>query len=157
MNYKERRQLIYELIQTNKIETQEQLLLLLKTHGATATQATISRDIHALHISKVPDDDGRSYYVKAPSAAVNRERQLREAIRDRVATVTAVQFTVVIQTSMKLTYAPILAGLIDDIENDDIAGTIAGTDTLLVIMKNNEAAQEFADWADAIVKDSKVY
>ena len=101
MNYKERRQLIYELIQTNKIETQEQLLLLLKTHGATATQATISRDIHALHISKVPDDDGRSYYVKAPSAAVNRERQLREAIRDRVATVTAVQFTVVIQTSMK--------------------------------------------------------
>ncbi|CCK83136.1 Arginine repressor [Lactobacillus equicursoris DSM 19284 = JCM 14600 = CIP 110162] len=157
MNYKERRQLIYELIQTNKIETQEQLLLLLKTHGATATQATISRDIHALHISKVPDDDGRSYYVKAPSAAVNRERQLREAIRDRVATVTAVQFTVVIQTSMKLTYAPILAGLIDDVENDDIAGTIAGTDTLLVIMKNNEAAQEFADWADAIVKDRKVY
>ena len=63
----------------------------------------------------------------------------------------------VIQTSMKLTYAPILAGLIDDIENDDIAGTIAGTDTLLVIMKNNEAAQEFADWADAIVKDRKVY
>lgn len=157
MNYKERRQLIYELIQTNKIETQEQLLLLLKTHGATATQATISRDIHALHISKVPDDDGRSYYVKAPSAAVNRERQLREAIRDRVATVTAVQFTVVIQTSMKLTYAPILAGLIDDVENDDIAGTIAGTDTLLVIMKNNEVAQEFADWADAIVKDRKVY
>ena len=157
MNYKERRQLIYELIQTNKIETQEQLLLLLQAHGANATQATISRDIRALHISKVPDDDGRSYYVKAPSAAVNRERQLRDAIRERVATVTAVQFTVVIQTSMKLTYAPILAGLIDDIDNDDVVGTIAGTDTLLVILKDAEAAASFADWAQAIVKERKIY
>ena len=157
MNYKERRQLIYELIQTNKIETQEQLLLLLQSHGASATQATISRDIHAVHLSKVPYDDGLSYYVKAPSAAVNRERQLKDAIRERVATVTAVQFTVVIQTSMKLTYAPILAGLIDDIDNDDVVGTIAGTDTLLVILKDAEAAARFADWAQAIVKERKIY
>ena len=105
----------------------------------------------------MPDDDGRSYYVKAPSAAVNRERQLKDAIRERVATVTAVQFTVVIQTSMKLTYAPILAGLIDDIDNDDVVGTIAGTDTLLVILKDAEAATRFADWAQAIVKERKIY
>ncbi|WP_302187409.1 arginine repressor [uncultured Lactobacillus sp.] len=151
MNYKERRQLIYELVQKNKVETQEQLLGLLKDQGISATQATISRDIHALHITKVPGQDGRSYYAKAPAAVVDKEFQLRQAVAERVATVSCVQFMVVIKTSMKLTYAPVLAGMIDDLEDESIVGTLAGTDTLLAVCKDETSAQKFAQSLQAVL------
>ena len=151
MNYNERRQLIYELVQKNKVETQEQLLGLLKDQGISATQATISRDIHALHITKVPGQDGRSYYAKAPAAVVDKEFQLRQAVAERVATVSCVQFMVVIKTSMKLTYAPVLAGMIDDLEDENIVGTLAGTDTLLAVCKDEASAQKFAQSLQAVL------
>lgn len=64
MNYKQRRQLIQQLVEENHIATQEELLELLKQHGVVATQATVSRDIHSLNIAKVSSSDGQSYYAQ---------------------------------------------------------------------------------------------
>ena len=56
-----------------------------------------------------------------------------------------------IKTSMKLTYAPVLAGMIDDLEDESIVGTLAGTDTLLAVCKDEASAQKFAQSLQAVL------
>ena len=60
MNHRDRRKLLLEIINTHHVSTQEQLLKLLEENGVTATQATVSRDIHALNIVKVSDQHGKT-------------------------------------------------------------------------------------------------
>ena len=69
MGNKERRKLIKNLIAAEKISTQDELLKRLKAAGVEATQATISRDLHALNVAKVSDGNGRSYYAQLEVAA----------------------------------------------------------------------------------------
>ena len=89
MNYKQRRQLIQQLVEENHIATQEELLELLKQHGVVATQATVSRDIHSLNIAKVSSSDGQSYYAQVAAAKEDDDRLYR-AIANRVVSYTTV-------------------------------------------------------------------
>lgn len=140
MNHKERRQLILQLVNDNQITTQEQLLGLLKDHGVIATQATVSRDIHALNVVKASDGQGVTYYKQLQVDTADQHQRLYDAIHNSVVSITMVQFMNVIKTTPNSSYATVLAGLLDDSDLTDIVGTLAGNDTLITISKTNESA-----------------
>lgn len=140
MNHKTRRQLILKLVNKNQITTQEQLLDLLKQEGVVATQATVSRDIHALNIVKASDGQGKTFYQQLQVDTDDQHQQLYEAIRNNVVSITVVQFMNVIKTTPNSSYATVLAGFLDDSDLTDIVGTLAGNDTLITISKTNESA-----------------
>ena len=140
MNHKERRQLILQLVNDNQITTQEQLLGLLKYHGVVATQATVSRDIHALNVVKASDGQGVTYYKQLQVDTADQHQRLYDAIHNSVVSITMVQFMNVIKTTPNSSYATVLAGLLDDSDLTDIVGTLAGNDTLITISKTNESA-----------------
>ena len=120
MDRKARRKYIEQVVNDRKIETQEELLKLLTEAGFETTQATISRDIHALNIVKANDGDN-------------------------VRTIETVQFMNVIKTALNSSYATILAGMFDELDIPEVVGTLAGNDTLIVISKDNDDAKMVYD------------
>lgn len=144
MNHRDRRKLILDIIKDNHVTTQGMLLQLLADHGVTATQATVSRDIHALNIVKVSDQGGKSYYAQLKVDSEDQHQRLYDAIHDSVESCTVVQFMNVIKTTPNSSYATILAGLLDESDLTDIVGTLAGNDTLITISKTNESANAIA-------------
>lgn len=140
MNHQERRKLIQKLVADNQITTQDQLLTLLEAQGVNATQATISRDIHALNIVKASDKHGHTFYTQLQVDTANQHQRLYDAIHNSVVSATVVQFMNVIKTTPNSSYATVLAGLLDDSDLTDIVGTLAGNDTLITISKTNESA-----------------
>lgn len=140
MNHRERRKLILDIINNNRVGTQEKLLHLLADRGVNATQATVSRDIHALNIVKVSDQGGQTYYAQLKVDSEDQHQRLYDAIHDSVESCTVVQFMNVIKTTPNSSYATVLAGLLDESDLTDIVGTLAGNDTLITISKTNESA-----------------
>lgn len=140
MNHRERRKLILDIINNNRVSTQEKLLNLLADRGVNATQATVSRDIHALNIVKVSDQTGQTYYAQLKVDSEDQHQRLYDAIHDSVESCTVVQFMNVIKTTPNSSYATVLAGLLDESDLTDIVGTLAGNDTLITISKTNESA-----------------
>lgn len=140
MNHRERRKLILDIINNNRVSTQEKLLHLLADRGVNATQATVSRDIHALNIVKVSDQGGQTYYAQLKVDSEDQHQRLYDAIHDSVESCTVVQFMNVIKTTPNSSYATVLAGLLDESDLTDIVGTLAGNDTLITISKTNESA-----------------
>ncbi|WP_251545889.1 arginine repressor [Limosilactobacillus caecicola] len=140
MNHRDRRKLILDLINNHRVNTQEKLLQLLAERGVNATQATVSRDIHALNIVKVSDQAGQAYYAQLQVDNEDQHQRLYDAIHDNVEDCTVVQFMNVIKTTPNSSFATVLAGLLDDSDLTDIVGTLAGNDTLITISKTNESA-----------------
>ncbi|HIW70684.1 MAG TPA: arginine repressor [Candidatus Limosilactobacillus merdipullorum] len=140
MDRKARRKLILHLIQEQPVATQEQLLSLLKEQGVSATQATISRDIHALNIVKTTAD-GQTRYTQLHNEGQSQNEELYAAIHDNVEEASTVQFINVLKTTPDSSYATVLAGLFDDAKLPQVAGTVAGNDTLIIICHSPAAAE----------------
>ena len=99
MKKENRQYLIKEIISTEKIESQQQLLEELAKHGVEATQATISRDINELRIVKMNDENGNIRYDILPERVVfENDSQLREVLNDSVTQITQVQFMNIVKT-----------------------------------------------------------
>lgn len=144
MNHRDRRKLILNIIKNHHVTTQGMLLRLLAESGVTATQATVSRDIHALNIVKISDQGGQSYYAQLQVDSEDQHQRLYDAIHNSVESCTVVQFMNVIKTTPNSSYATVLAGLLDESDLTDIVGTLAGNDTLITISKTNESAKAIA-------------
>lgn len=140
MDRKTRRKLILHLIQEQPVSTQDQLLTLLSEQGVSATQATISRDIHALNIVKATSN-GQTRYTQLRNEGQGQNEELFAAIHDNVEEISTVQFINVLKTTPDSSYATVLAGLFDDAKLPQIAGTVAGNDTLIVICHSPAAAE----------------
>lgn len=143
MKKSQRQLLIKQLLHTYQVETQEELLALLKKEGVDATQATISRDIRELNIVKSHNEDGNVHYIVYNPAVGSSEEKLKSACKDSVTRVVRVQFMTIIHTL--LSSADVVAALLDDIQYDEVVGTLAGTDTIVCISHDEEEAQQFAD------------
>lgn len=141
MNRIARRKMIEQLISDHKIETQDELLALLNQQGVETTQATISRDIHALNIVKANNGEGRTYYVQLQLTPEHDFSRLYAGIRDNVRTIETVQFINVVKTALNSSYATILGGMFDELDIPEVVGTLAGNDTLIIISKSNDDAQ----------------
>ena len=133
---------IMEIISTKDIETQEQLLQALLEAGYNSTQATISRDIKELRIVKELTTLGTYRYTTAakevPTSFSNR---LNTIFRECVTRYDYAQNLVVIHTLPGLANAA--ASAIDSMNLSVVVGTLAGDDTVMVVMRDNNAAAQF--------------
>ncbi len=136
---KNRQLLIKEIISQYSIESQQQLLDKLVESGIEATQATISRDIRELKMVKTHDTNGAIKYDILPEKAIEPIDNLKEVFKEHVIRVTHVQVMNVINTSLGT--ANIVAADLDELSIPEIVGTLAGTDTIVLISKSEEDAK----------------
>jgi transcriptional regulator of arginine metabolism len=135
-----RHRAILNLVRSGVIRTQEELVAELHRRRFAVTQATVSRDIRELGLVRVHDDAGPRYM--APVAEVDADQtmhRLRNAIEEHVLTMEFVDLLGIVHTAPGC--APLVAAAVDASRFDEVAGTIAGDDTVLVITRSRPAAQ----------------
>ena len=136
-----RQQKILEIIESRNIGTQEELISCLLDCGFSVTQTTISRDIRQLKLVKTLSSDGTyKYAVPGVKRAEPGSRVLGAAISDSVTSVEAAQNIVVVKTLPGMANA--VAVCIESLDHVHIVGSVAGDDTVLLVMRDNESARE---------------
>ncbi len=140
MKHKNRLDEILEIISSNVVETQSDLMNLLREHGYDVTQATVSRDIKRLNLHKSHDENNRYRYVADTKSTLSSETAL---IRSCVISVEYALNDVVIKCRPGAAQA--VSSLIDDMDNEHIIGTVAGDDTILVIARSEDEAASYCE------------
>ena len=134
----ERQDKILTIIAAEAIETQEQLIDRLREEGISCTQATISRDIKQLHLIKEPTGSGTyRYAVSAQKVKLNLADRLQTILRESIVSVDCAQNLVLIKTMPGL--GPAAGAAFDGM---DVPCTVAGDDTVLVVMREEASALE---------------
>ena len=137
----DRQEQILAIIAEESIETPEQLINRLQEKGIPSTQATISRDIKQLHLVKEPYGGGRyRYAVSAQKTKLNFADRLQIILRESIVDVDYAQSIVVLKTLPGLANAA--ASAFDGMDMPSKVGTLAGDDTVMIIMRSNESAKE---------------
>lgn len=131
---------ILEIISSREIETQEELAEALRQEGFDVTQATVSRDIKNLKLIKIQTSGGKSKYSVSTGEQKNIIDRLSNILSNTVLSVENVDKMVVIKTITGS--APITAEAIDNLESADIAGTVAGDNTIFILVRTLESAEE---------------
>lgn len=135
---------ILRIIEEVDVETQDQLLEQLRDRGVTSTQATISRDIKELHLIKELTSYGTyKYAVSGRKASMNFAGRLRTIFKEGVTSFDRAQNIVVLKTMPGLASAA--AAAIDGMDISDLVGSLAGDDTVILIMRDNDKAQGFCE------------
>lgn len=127
---------IIELINKNDIETQEDLADLLTQAGYNVTQATISRDIRELKLTKVAIDDGRQKYIVLNNTETGMSEKFVRVLREGFLSMDMAQNIIVIKTVSGMAMA--VAAALDALHIPGIMGCIAGDDTLMCVIKTTE-------------------
>src|SRR6478752_6433561 len=136
MNKGQRHIKIRDIITNNDIETQDELVDILKNQGFNVTQATISRDIKELHLVKVPLMDGRYKYSLPADQRFNPLQKLKRSLMDAFVRLDSAGHLLVLKTLPGNAMA--IAALIDHLNWDDVIGTVSGDDTILVICRTEK-------------------
>ena len=136
-----RQSAILEIIDKNDIETQEELIECLKNEGLNVTQATISRDIRELRLTKVNSESGKYKYVR-PGAGSRRDNEnlgfYGNSISGSVISVDNALNLVVVKTYPGMAQA--VAACMDTHSISGVMGCVAGDDTIFVAIKTVEGA-----------------
>lgn len=142
---------IVEIISNANVETQEQLLQALTDQGFSSTQATISRDIKELRIVKELTSPGTYRYCvpekDAPPALSDR---LNNIFRECVISVDYAENLVVIHTLPGMANAA--ASALDAMRSGAVLGTLAGDDTVVIVMREGHAAAAFSGEIKAVIR-----
>ena len=134
---------ILEIINKRDIETQEDLAEALKLENFDVTQATVSRDIKNLKLLKVQNSNGRYKYVE-PNKELNDINDKLESILSNAAiSVENVDKFVVVKTLTGSAMA--VAEAIDTIFDTEVAGTIAGDNTIFILVRSLDKAKELVE------------
>lgn len=129
-----RQEIILELINSRPVGTQELLIELLAQRGIKTTQATLSRDIQQLSLVKQRDENGILRYT-LPAEAVNE----KNIFEDSVISVDYAMNTIVVKCRAGMAQGTCAA--IDSAEHRDIVGTIAGDDTIFILVRSEADAR----------------
>ena len=133
---------IIEIISTRNVETQEQFLAELQKEGFRATQATISRDIKDLRIVKELTSIGTyRYTTTANEVAGSFSSRLNTIFKECVVSLDYAQNIIVVRTLPGLASAA--GSAIDAMNLNSIVGSLAGDDTVMVVMRDGNAAAAF--------------
>ena len=133
---------IMEIISNRNVETQEQLLQELQKSGFRCTQATISRDIKELRIVKELTSFGTYRYCAASSeVGGSLSSKLNTIFRECITGFDYAQNIIVVRTMPGLASAA--ASAIDAMNMSVVVGTLAGDDTVMIVMRDNNAAAAF--------------
>ena len=129
----ERHSKIVELIGKYEIETQEELAEYLNSAGYRVTQATVSRDIRELKLSKVQSESGKQRYVVLQNQETFSDKYIR-ILRDGYVSMDMAQNILVIKTVAGMAMA--VAAALDAIHFHEIVGCIAGDDTIMCAVRS---------------------
>ena len=139
-----RQEKMIELISNHEIETQDELIEMLRAHGYTVTQATVSRDIRALKISKMTTGKGRYRYVLPKEAGhPGNDLNLGGVLVDSIVGVDYAQNIAVLKTYSGMAQA--IAVGIDSMNQSQILGCVAGDDTILIVTRDEACAAEIVE------------
>ncbi len=134
---------ILELIRERPVSTQDQLTQILRSEGIEVTQATISRDIRELRLLKVPGEDGHYRYSLPDDPSGNsRVERLRRHLHDLLVGVDFSENLIVLRT-LPGTANAVAVG-IDRLGWPEVLGSLAGDDTVLLVVRTRELTQEIA-------------
>lgn len=134
---------IIEIIEEHDIETQEELQAYLKKAGYEVTQATVSRDIRELKLSKVPVGDGRQKYIVIRQHDSHMEDKYIRVLKDGFHSMDMAQNILVIKTVSGMAMA--VAAAVDALKFKEIVGCIAGDDTIMVAVRTVEETKTLMD------------
>ena len=129
---------ILELIQQNNVETQEELSAYLEREGYKVTQATVSRDIRELKLTKIATDNGRQKYAVIADADTGMLEKYARVLREGYVSMDIAQNILVIKTVSGMASA--VCAAIDAMKMNEVVGSIAGDDTLICIIRTNDDA-----------------
>ena len=129
---------ILELIQQNNVETQEELSAYLEREGYQVTQATVSRDIRELKLTKIATDNGRQKYAVIADADIGMLEKYARVLREGYVSMDIAQNILVIKTVSGMASA--VCAAIDAMKMNEVVGSIAGDDTLICIIRTNDDA-----------------
>lgn len=147
---RQRHRMILEIIENQAIETQEALSEALRKYGFDVTQATVSRDIKELRLFKVMGDDGVYRYAVAERSEQGLTERLRRVFAETVQSVDYACNQIVIKTLPGGAHAA--AEMVDTMRWKEVVGTLAGDNTILVILHTVEDAPEVVERFKGMMK-----
>ncbi len=150
---KNRHEAILSLIQKEKLSTQEELMQRLNTLGYKVTQATVSRDIKALKLVKIPAEAGEYRYAASQSEAEDFSGKYYSILAHSVTGVDYAGNMVVVKCFAGMAQAACAA--VDSLEIENIVGTLAGDDTIFVLCKDEKSASEVKNYLGNINEQGK--
>ncbi|MDD4569944.1 MAG: arginine repressor [Tepidanaerobacteraceae bacterium] len=140
---------IREIIREKPVETQEDLAVELRKEGFKVTQATVSRDIKELRLVKVLRDNEHYCYAEPERTSLSSVRLLK-MFKESIISFTSAENLIVIKTSSGT--APAVAEAVDTLNWNDVLGTIAGDNTILVIVESREAVKDIIERFEEIMR-----
>lgn len=143
---KNRHDAILNLIATENIGTQEELMLKLNELGYKVTQATVSRDIKFLKLIKTPISGGQYKYTYTQNENEDINAKYYSILAHSVTSVDHAGMTVVVKCHSGMAQAACAA--LDNLPLLKIVGTLAGDDTIFVLCRDEEAAVEFEKYVE---------
>ena len=130
---KVRHRQIVDIINKYDVETQEELAGYLKDAGFVVTQATVSRDIRELKLSKVPAGNGKQKYIVLKQDDAHMEDRFIRVLRDGFVSMDMAQNILVVRTVSGMAMA--VAAAIDALHFKEVVGCIAGDDTIMIAVR----------------------
>ena len=131
---------ILRLIKEYDIETQEELAARLKESGFSATQATVSRDIRELRLTKTASEKGRMRYIALRKNENEADGKYVRTLKDAVIEVETAENLVVVKTESGMAMAS--AAALDELSIHGIIGSIAGDNTIFLATKSGDDAEK---------------
>lgn len=142
---------ILEIISNNHIETQEELSDRLEKEGFHVTQATVSRDIRELKLSKIPTGEGRQRYtVLVHSDHYLSDKYIR-VLKDGFVSMDMAQNILVVKTVSGMAMA--VAAAIDAMKLKEIVGSIAGDDTIMMAVRTVEDTETVMEKIRSVLEE----
>ncbi|HHT51291.1 MAG TPA: arginine repressor [Eubacteriaceae bacterium] len=135
-----RHSMIMNIIENNEVETQGELADLLKKAGFNVTQATVSRDIKELKLIKVMTESGKYKYGTIKTTDSNINERIVKVFKESVTYIDYAGNTMVIKTLSGTASAASVA--IDALDWPEIVGCVAGDDTIFVLIRKAEQAED---------------
>ena len=147
---KNRQEKLLEIIARYDIDTQDELIERLREHGFETTQATISRDIRELKIVKMTNGKGSYRYILPKQPGQQSDFKFNAALIESIVQVDQSGNLIVLKTYPGLAQA-VGAG-IDGMHEPQVLGCVAGDDTILVVLRDEESAKLIAEKLQDLLK-----
>jgi transcriptional regulator of arginine metabolism len=148
---KDRHDKIIELIDRYEVETQEELADYLRNEGYQVTQATVSRDIRELKLSKIPNGKGRQKYVAFTQEEPHLGDKYIRVLKEGYVSMALAQNLLVIKTVSGMAMA--VAAAVDALKLERIVGCIAGDNTLMIAMRSEQDAETVMEQIGRMLSD----
>ena len=147
---RQRHEVVVDLINKYDIETQEELAAYLKEEGFEVTQATVSRDIRELKLSKIATGNGKQKYIILKNDDSHLGDKCIRVLRDGFVSMNMAQNILVIKTVQGMAMA--VAAALDAMKFPEIVGCIAGDDTIMAAIKSTDETKVVIDKINEILE-----